>query len=101
MPLPPLRVINHIIPLLDDNKVYPWRPLKCSEALKPLWRARWGDYIHAGRWEFQSGTNAVPMLMLKKPTKDGTLCLICRNIISTCVNLLHHFLVWKSYYTML
>src|SRR5438309_2534713 len=33
MPLPPLRVINHIIPLLDKNKVYSWRPLKCPKAL--------------------------------------------------------------------
>src|SRR5438445_6825673 len=73
MPLPPLRLINHVIPLLDENKVYSWRPSKCPEALKPLWRAKRDDYVRTGRWEFKSGTNAVPMLMLKKPTKDGTL----------------------------
>ena len=35
-PLPPLRLINYIIPLLDENKVYSWRPLKCPKALKLL-----------------------------------------------------------------
>ncbi|KAF9476570.1 hypothetical protein BDN70DRAFT_907599 [Pholiota conissans] len=42
-PLPPLRVINHVIPLIDDHK-----------AMKPLWRAKRDDYIRTGRWEFQS-----------------------------------------------
>ncbi|KAF9443694.1 hypothetical protein P691DRAFT_609362, partial [Macrolepiota fuliginosa MF-IS2] len=64
--LPPLHAINHVIPLLDDSKVYLWHSSKCPEALKPLWRAKWEDYIQTGHWEFQSGTNAVPMIMLKK-----------------------------------
>ena len=25
-PLPPLRAINHEIPLIDTKKIYPWRP---------------------------------------------------------------------------
>lgn len=33
--LPPLRTINHQIPLIDLNKVYPWRPSRCPEALRP------------------------------------------------------------------
>lgn len=71
-PLPPLRAINHVIVLIDDSKVYAWRPSKCPEALKPLWRAKREDYLRTGRWEFRSGTNSVPMIMLQKPTKDGT-----------------------------
>ena len=30
--LPPLRDINHTIPLIDEAKTYPWRPSKCPEA---------------------------------------------------------------------
>lgn len=80
-PLPPLRAINHVIPLLDDSKVYAWRPSKCPEALKPLWRAKRDDYVRTGRWEFHSGTNSVPMIILKKPMKDGSLRL--RTVLDT------------------
>ncbi|KAJ3554430.1 hypothetical protein NP233_g12425 [Leucocoprinus birnbaumii] len=80
-PLPPLRAINHVIPLIDESKVYSWRPSKCPEALKPLWRAKREDYVRTGRWEFRSGTNSVPMIMLRKPTKDGTIRL--RTVLDT------------------
>src|ERR1700729_3559923 len=70
-PLPPLRVINHVIPLTDEHKVYSWRPSKCPEPLKALWRQKREDYLKCGRWQFRSGRNAVPMLMLYKPSKDG------------------------------
>ncbi|TFK78922.1 hypothetical protein K466DRAFT_446438, partial [Polyporus arcularius HHB13444] len=43
--LPPLRAINHTIPLIDETKIYTWRPSKCPEALKPLWRAKKSDYV--------------------------------------------------------
>ena len=32
MDLPPLRAINHTIPLIDETKTYPWRPSRCPEA---------------------------------------------------------------------
>ncbi len=80
-PLPPLRAINHVIPLIDESMMYAWRPSKCPEALKPLWRAKRDDYLRTGRWEFHSGTNSVPMLMLRKATKDGLLRL--RTVIDT------------------
>jgi hypothetical protein len=35
--LPPLRAINHTIPLIDESKVIAWRPSRCPEALRPLW----------------------------------------------------------------
>ena len=50
-----------------------WRPSRCSGLLKPLWHAKQEDYLCTGWWEFHSGWNAVPMLMLKKPSKDGIL----------------------------
>ena len=33
MPLPPLRDINHTIPLIDENVKYPWCASCCPEAL--------------------------------------------------------------------
>jgi hypothetical protein len=33
--LPPLRAINHKIPLIDENKTYPWRPSRCPQAFRP------------------------------------------------------------------
>ncbi|KAI0323298.1 hypothetical protein GY45DRAFT_1349834 [Cubamyces sp. BRFM 1775] len=36
-PLPPLCAINHRIPLIDEDKVYSWRPSKCPDALRALW----------------------------------------------------------------
>ncbi|OSC97145.1 hypothetical protein PYCCODRAFT_1331539, partial [Trametes coccinea BRFM310] len=43
--LPPLRAINHTIPLIDEIKIYPWRPSKCPDALKPLWQAKKTAYL--------------------------------------------------------
>ncbi|PIL26935.1 hypothetical protein GSI_10073 [Ganoderma sinense ZZ0214-1] len=67
--LPPLREINHPIPLIDESKVYSWRPSKCPEALKPVWSAKKRAYLASGRWQMASGVNASPMLILKKPSK--------------------------------
>ena len=35
--LPPFRAINHVIPLIDVDKVYCYQPARCPEALKDLW----------------------------------------------------------------
>ena len=32
--LPPFRAINHAIPLIDENKVYPWRPSRFSHSME-------------------------------------------------------------------
>ena len=32
MALPPLRAINHTIPLVNEHKIYCFRPSKCPEA---------------------------------------------------------------------
>src|ERR1700728_2012263 len=61
-----MRAINHTIPLIDEKKIYSWRPSKCPDALKDLWRAKRDAYLKTGRWEIRSGINAMPMLMLKK-----------------------------------
>jgi hypothetical protein len=80
-PLPPLHAINHVIPLKDESALYAWHQARCPEALHPLWKAKKDDYICTGRWEFHSGSNAVPMLMIPKVTKDGSLHL--RTVLDT------------------
>lgn len=66
-PLPPLRSINHRIPLLDDKKTYTWRPSKCPDALRALWAEKRDTYLKSGRWRMTSARNTSPMLLLTKP----------------------------------
>jgi len=68
--LPPLRVINHMIPLIDETKIYPWRPSRCPEALWPQWIAKRQAYLATGRWQMTSAANTVPMLLIKKTGSD-------------------------------
>ncbi|KAG9223444.1 hypothetical protein CCMSSC00406_0006936 [Pleurotus cornucopiae] len=72
--LPPLRAINHKIPLIDVNKVYSWRPSKCPEPLREQWVAKRNAYLKTGRWRITTATNASPMLLIYKP---GTSLLRC------------------------
>jgi hypothetical protein len=72
--LPPLRSINHTIPIIDENKVYSWRPSKCPEAMRPLWNEKKNAYLKSGRWQYANGSNASPLLIIPKPPKeDGKL----------------------------
>ncbi|KAF8574582.1 hypothetical protein K439DRAFT_1372060 [Ramaria rubella] len=48
-PVPPLRAINHTIPLIDEAKVYHWRPSKCPEALRLLWHEKREAYLATRR----------------------------------------------------
>ncbi|KIJ60874.1 hypothetical protein HYDPIDRAFT_177272 [Hydnomerulius pinastri MD-312] len=73
--LPPLRVINHSIPLIDPTKIYPWRPSRCPEALRPQWAEKRKAYLATGRWKVTSAGNTVPMLFIKKPGTDKLLVL--------------------------
>ncbi|KAJ7674411.1 hypothetical protein B0H17DRAFT_852020, partial [Mycena rosella] len=64
--LPPFRAINHTIPLLDENKIYPWQPSRCPEALRPQWDKEHQTYLKAGRWEVSNSGNTCPMLLIPK-----------------------------------
>lgn len=46
--LPPLCAVNHTIPLIDEDKVYSWRPSHCPEALKSVWQAKKNAYLRNG-----------------------------------------------------
>jgi hypothetical protein len=65
--LPPLRVINHSIPLIDDSKTYQWRPSRCPEAFRAQWAEKRDAYVKSGRWKITSAGNTVPMLLIPKP----------------------------------
>ncbi|KAL7284496.1 hypothetical protein ACG7TL_001787 [Trametes sanguinea] len=66
-PFPPLRAINHTIPLKDPSKVYSWRPSKCPDALRHLWIEKRDAYLKTGRWKMTTARNTSPMLLLTKP----------------------------------
>ncbi|KAI0354525.1 hypothetical protein OH77DRAFT_1405030, partial [Trametes cingulata] len=66
-PFPPLRAINHTIPLKDPSRVYSWRPSKCPDALRHLWIEKRDAYLKSGRWKMTSARNTSPMLLLTKP----------------------------------
>ncbi|GJF00986.1 polyprotein, partial [Phanerochaete sordida] len=66
-PLPPLRAINHQIPLKEPGKLIPWRPSKCPDALRSLWAAKRDAYLKTGRWKMSNARCTSPMLLLTKP----------------------------------
>jgi hypothetical protein len=72
-PLPPLRAINHEIPIIDPNKVYKWRPSKVPEAFRQQWNIKREEYLRSGRWRFANANNAIPMMFVAKTnkTEDG------------------------------
>jgi hypothetical protein len=64
--LPPLQAMNHTIPLIDENKILPWRPSRCPEALRPQWDLKRNTYLKAGRWQITNAGNTAPMLLIPK-----------------------------------
>jgi hypothetical protein len=70
--LPPMRAVNHTIPLIDDSRIYRFRPSKCPDAFRDQWRKKKNAYLDTGRWRTATGHNAIPLLMIPKPsTTDG------------------------------
>ena len=67
--LPPLRAINHTIPLIDENKTYSWRASKCPEIFREQWATKRDAYLKSGRWKMSTARNTVPMLLIPKPHK--------------------------------
>jgi hypothetical protein len=65
--LPPFRAINHEIPLIDEHKIYPWRPSRCPEVFRGQWTEKKDVYLKSGRWKVSSARNTVPMMFIAKP----------------------------------
>ena len=64
--LPPLRIINHQIPLIDEKLIIPWRPSRLPEKFRDQWAAKRDTYIKSGRWKVTTLSNTVPMMLIPK-----------------------------------
>lgn len=69
--LPPMRDVNHTIPLIDPKQIYQFQPLKCPEAFRNQWRAKKNTYLETGRWHTATGHNVIPLLMIPKMSATG------------------------------
>jgi transposase InsO family protein len=69
--LPPLREVNHRIPLIDPTMPIKHRYSKCPDALRPQLMEKIDRYITAGWWEEKNVPQASPLLCI--PKKDGRL----------------------------
>jgi hypothetical protein len=78
--LPPYRTINHMIPLIDEHKIYPWHPSRCPEVFRTQWAEKRDSYLASGWWKITSSGNTVPMLLIPKPTVllgHHQFCVLC------------------------
>jgi RNase H-like domain found in reverse transcriptase/Reverse transcriptase (RNA-dependent DNA polymerase)/Integrase zinc binding domain len=66
--LPPLREVNHKIPLIDENMRYNYHLPRCPDALKPELSEKIQRYTKSGWWEEANVTQAAPMLCVPKKT---------------------------------
>ena len=66
MDLPPFHAINHTVPLINESKIYSWRPYKCSEKFRDQWAENRDAYLKSGHWEITALGNTVPMILIPK-----------------------------------
>jgi hypothetical protein len=66
--LPPLRLINHKITLIDPSKFYNYYYPRCAEALKAELIEKINRYTKAGWWVEANVDQAAPMLCIPKKT---------------------------------
>ena len=69
--LPPLREINHRIPLINEAMVYHYHLPRCADAIKPALMEKIKRYTNAKWWVPATVPQAAPMLCIAK--KDGGL----------------------------
>ena len=69
--LPPLREINHWVPLIDDGKRYYYHLLCCPDAMKPQLMEKMKQYVGAGWWIPKVVLQAALLLCILK--KSGKL----------------------------
>ena len=69
--LPPMRGVNHHIPLIDENKRYHYHLLRCPDSMKVQLMEKITQYMQAGWWELVQTDQAAPMLCILK--KSGLL----------------------------
>ena len=66
--LPPLREINHRIPLMDDGKRYYYHLPRCPDAMKPQLMEKLRQYVDSGWWVPKAVPQAAPLLCIPKKT---------------------------------
>ncbi|KAJ7125366.1 hypothetical protein C8R44DRAFT_618762, partial [Mycena epipterygia] len=64
--MPPLRAVNHRIPLIDENLVYNYHLPRCPDAMKSQLLEKISRYTRAGWWEAVQTNQAAPMLCIPK-----------------------------------
>jgi hypothetical protein len=69
--LPPMRGVNHHIPLIDENKRYNYHLPQCPDTMKVQLMEKITRYTWAGWWESVQTDQAAPMLCI--PKKSGLL----------------------------
>jgi nicotinic acid mononucleotide adenylyltransferase len=69
--LPPMRGVNHHIPLIDENKQYHYHLLQCPDSMKVQLMEKITRYMQAGWRESVQTDQAAPMLCI--PKKSGLL----------------------------
>ena len=69
--LPPLREINHRIPIIELDKIYHYHLPRCPESVKQALSTKIERYESAGWWKRAVVTQAAPMLCV--PKKNGQL----------------------------
>ncbi|KAF8222247.1 hypothetical protein L208DRAFT_1323692 [Tricholoma matsutake] len=72
--LPPLRDINHHIPLVDEKKKYNYYLPKCPDSMRKPLAEKIARYCKAGWWHPACVEQAAPMLVA--PKKSGKLCTV-------------------------
>ena len=73
--LPPSWVVDHTIPLLDEQKRYHYYLSKCPDALRPQLLEKINTYLTNGWWETCTTDQAAPLLCI--PKKNGDLRAVC------------------------
>jgi hypothetical protein len=68
---PPMREVNHRIPLIDASKRYYYHLPRCPEAMKPQLMEKLRQYTDAGWWTAKAVPQAAPLLCI--PKKSGKL----------------------------
>jgi hypothetical protein len=76
--MPPLRAVNHRIPLIDETKVYNYHLLRCPDAMKEQLIDKINRYVHAGWWKAVQTDQAAPMLCIPKKTGLLRTAIDCR-----------------------
>jgi hypothetical protein len=66
--LPPLREINHWIPLIEEQKHYHYHLPQCPEAMKPQLLEKLRHYVDPGWWRPRTVSQAAPLLCIPKKT---------------------------------